>query len=87
MYSIQYKELYTVYKYLLTLPLTQVTCERTFSKLKLLKTRLRSTTSQENLECLFLMQCERDILNQVDGNRIIDKMCSLSQEINRLLSL
>lgn len=87
MYSIQYKELYTVYKYLLTLPLTQVTCERTFSKLKLLKTRLRSTTSQENLECLFLMQWERDILNQVDGNRIIDKMCSLSQEINRLLSL
>lgn len=87
MYSIQYKELYIVYKYLLTLPLTQVTCERSFSKLKLLKTRLRATISQDNLENLFLMQCERDILNQVDGNRIIDKMCSSSQEINRLLSL
>lgn len=61
MYSLQYKELYMVYKYLLTLPLTQVTCERSFSKLKLLKTRLRSTISQENLECLFLMQCEHCI--------------------------
>lgn len=87
MYSIQYKELYIVYKYLFTIPLTQVTCERSFSKLKLLKTRLRSITAQENLECLFLMQCERDILNQVDGNHIIDKMCSSSQEMNRLLSL
>jgi len=77
MYSIQYKELYIVYKYLLTLPLTQVTCERSFSKLKLLKTKLRFTTAQENLE----------YLNQVDGNHIIDKMCSSSQEMNRLLSL
>ncbi|KAF0768031.1 zinc finger MYM-type protein 1-like [Aphis craccivora] len=62
-------------------------CERSFSKLKLLKTSLRSTTAQENLECLFLMQCERDILNQVDGNHIIDKMCSSSREMNPLLSL
>lgn len=31
MYSLQYTELYKVYKYLF--PLTQVTCERSFSKL------------------------------------------------------
>ncbi|KAL4083714.1 hypothetical protein QTP88_029030 [Uroleucon formosanum] len=76
MYSLQYTELYKAYKYLLTLPLTQVTCERSFSKLKLLKTRLRSTIVQDNLESLFLMQCERDIVNQIDGDQIINALCS-----------
>jgi len=42
MYSLQYTELYKAYKYLLTWPLTKVTCEsRSFSKRKWLKTRLR----------------------------------------------
>jgi len=57
-YSLQYTELYKTYKYLRTLLLTQVTGERSFSKLKLLKTQLRSTIVQDNLESLFLMQCE-----------------------------
>ncbi|KAG8273357.1 hypothetical protein J6590_108302 [Homalodisca vitripennis] len=42
MYSLQFTELYKVYKYLLTIPLTQVSCERVFPKLKLIKTRLRA---------------------------------------------
>lgn len=86
MYSLQYTELYKAYKYLLTLPLTQVTCERSFSKLKLLKTRLRSTIVQDNLESLFLMQCERDIVNQVDGDQIINALCLNSKEMQRLLT-
>ncbi|XP_025196206.1 zinc finger MYM-type protein 1-like [Melanaphis sacchari] len=86
MYSLQYTELYKAYKYLLTLPLTQVTCERSFSKLKLLKTRLRSTIVQDNLESLFLMQCERDIVNQVDGDKIINALCLNSKEMQRLLT-
>ena len=49
MYSLQYTELYKVYKYLLTIPLTQVSCERVFSKLKLIKTRLRTTMANEIL--------------------------------------
>lgn len=86
MYSLQYTELYKVYKYLLTLPLAQVKCERSFSKLKLLKTRLRSFILQDNLETLFLMQCERDIVNQVDGDQIINALCSNSKEMQRLLA-
>jgi len=86
MYSLQYTELYKAYKYLMTLPLTQVTCERSFSKLKLLKTRLRSTIVQDNFESLFLMQCERDIVNQVDGDKIINALCLNSKEMQRLLT-
>jgi len=44
------------YKFLLTLSVTQVACERSFSTLKFIKTRLRST-AEERLEAY------------VDGNR------------------
>ena len=36
--STAYSELYTVYHFLLTLAITQMECERSFSKLKLIKT-------------------------------------------------
>lgn len=38
-----FNNIYFAYKFILTLPCTQVTCERTFSKLKIIKTKLRST--------------------------------------------
>lgn len=50
------------YKYILTLSFTQVACERSFSTLKFVKNRLRSTLNQENLQAFMLMASERDIL-------------------------
>ncbi|KAG8177445.1 hypothetical protein JTE90_008629 [Oedothorax gibbosus] len=61
MYSVMYTELDKAYKFILTIPLTQVSCERAFSKLKLIKTRLRSTLTNENREALLLMQSEKGI--------------------------
>ena len=72
-----------LYKHLLK----QVSCERIFSKLKLIKTRLRSTMTDENLEALILMHSERDLLNAVDANYVIDKLCESSLEMKNLLSL
>ncbi|KAL0202645.1 hypothetical protein M9458_000663, partial [Cirrhinus mrigala] len=62
------------YKFLLTLSITQVACERTFSLLKFIKTRLRSKLSQEHLEAFMLMATERDILFSLDSDVIIDKV-------------
>jgi len=45
----------------LTLPVSSASTERSFSKLKLLKTRLRTTMSQVRLEDLIIISCERDI--------------------------
>jgi hypothetical protein len=45
----------------LTLPVTSASTERTFSKLKLVKTRLRTTISQARLEDLIIISCKRDI--------------------------
>jgi len=50
----------------LTLPCTQVTCERTFSKLKNIKTKLRSLISQDIMETLLLINIERDFIVDKD---------------------
>lgn len=73
------------YKYLLTLSVVQVTCERCFSLLKFIKTRIRSTMTQENLEALILMCSERDILHTLEYNQIIDEVASKSDLLSKLL--
>ncbi|KAL6535284.1 hypothetical protein OROMI_026658 [Orobanche minor] len=53
------------YRILLTIPVTVASAERSFSKLKLLKSYMRSM-SQERLNGLALIAIENDILEQVD---------------------
>lgn len=59
---LEFIELFEVYKFLLTLNFTQVTCELkatlfdTYLNLK--KTHLRSCLTQDNLESLFLIRFE-----------------------------
>ena len=67
-----YKSIALAYKLLLTLPVSQVACERSFSVLKRIKTRLRSTMTQEHLEALMLMSVEKRILAKLDTNKIIN---------------
>ncbi|XP_022161052.1 zinc finger MYM-type protein 1-like [Myzus persicae] len=50
-----FPNLFVAYKYLCTIPATSVSSERSFSKLKLIKTRLRSTMQQNRLESLLLL--------------------------------
>ncbi|KAK0150742.1 InaD-like protein [Merluccius polli] len=59
------------YKFLLTLPVTQVACERSFSILKYIKNRLRSNSSQEHLEAFMLMATEKDILMSLDSDCLL----------------
>ncbi|KAE9541874.1 hypothetical protein AGLY_003865 [Aphis glycines] len=74
LYSNAYSTLTLTYKFLLTLPTTQVACERSFSILKCIKTRLRSTLSDSYLEDFILMAVEKKILNYIDTEEIIDKL-------------
>ena len=48
------------YTFLQTARVTVASSERSFSKLKLVKTKLRSTMLQDCLESLMLMSCEKD---------------------------
>ena len=73
------------YKYLLTLLVTQVACERAFSILKIIKTRLRNLLVQSNLETFMLMMVEHDISLTIDKEYIIDQVASFSQAYARIL--
>ena len=57
------------YRILLTIPVTVASAERSFSKLKLLKSYMRSTMSQERLNGLTLISIENDFFEGVDYER------------------
>ncbi|XP_034051779.1 uncharacterized protein LOC117532559 [Gymnodraco acuticeps] len=73
------------YRFLLTLSVTQVACERSFSTLKLIKNRLRSSLSQQNLESFMLMATQPDVLKMLDSDQIIDGVAEKSELLQKLL--
>ncbi|GJU03954.1 zinc finger MYM-type protein 1-like protein [Tanacetum coccineum] len=59
------------YRVLLTIPVTVASAERSFSKLKLLKSYLRSSMSQERLNGLAMIAIENDLLSNVDYKEMV----------------
>lgn len=56
----------------LTLPLTVASCERSFSKLKIIKNYLRSTLGQERLTNLGILLIELETSNSISYDDIIN---------------
>ncbi|KAL4105165.1 hypothetical protein QTP88_020437 [Uroleucon formosanum] len=75
--------LFVIYKFALLLPLTQTTCERLFSKLKCIKTKLRSTLHQNHLSPLMLMALKYNIV--IHTQNLIETIAYLSNELKKLL--
>ncbi len=77
-YNLQsaYPELFLLYKILVTLPIGSTNCERAFSKLKIIKNRLRSSKGQDRLSSLMLINVESDILRSIDYTSIINTYAS-----------
>ncbi|KAL7604442.1 hypothetical protein Lser_V15G20053 [Lactuca serriola] len=71
------------YKILLTVPVTVASAERSFSKLKLLKSYLRSTMTQERLNGLAILSIESQFLRSVDYDKIIDVFASKNARRHR----
>lgn len=80
-----YSNLYYAYEYIMTLPCTQVKCERCFSKLKIIKSRLRSALKQYLCEALLLMNVERELSFQLDIDKIVNSIGNSSIELKRHL--
>ncbi|CAB4012669.1 zinc finger MYM-type 1-like, partial [Paramuricea clavata] len=57
----------------LTLPITSCSVERVFSKLKIVKSGLRSTMNQNRLENLIHMSVEVDLLENLDLDSLVQK--------------
>ncbi|GFW47670.1 hypothetical protein TNCV_2828621 [Trichonephila clavipes] len=58
---------------MLTVPVSTASVERSFSKLKLIKTYLRSTMSQERLSALSVLSIEAEIAASVSYDIILKK--------------
>ena len=71
-----YPNVSVAYRILLTVPVTVASAERSFSKLKLLKNYLRSTMSQERLNGLAMCTIEKDVLDTIDLNTVLDDFAS-----------
>ena len=65
-----------LHRVMLTIPVTVASAERSFSKLKLLKSYLRSTMTQERLNDLSMIALEGDLLEKIDYERIIEEFIS-----------
>ena len=61
---------YIAYRILLTIPVMVTSAERSFSKLKLIKSYLRSTMSQERLNGLAILSIEKEMLEELKYKKI-----------------
>jgi len=71
------KELYTLFLIYLTVPISSATGERSFSVLKLLKTYIRNTISQQRLSDLAVISVNSDLLSCINLDDIINKFASI----------
>lgn len=71
------------YRIMLIIPITVASAEWSFSKLKILKAYLWSTMTQEWLNGLVLMTIERNLLDKVTYEDVIEK--SISTNIRRIV--
>ena len=71
-----YPNVFIAYRILLTIHVTVALAERNFSKLKLLKNYLRSSMSQERLNGLVMLCIEKDLLDNIELDSIIDDFAS-----------
>lgn len=76
-----YENVSKLYKYVAKLPSTQVKCERNFSKMKFIKSRLRSNMSDVSLENLMIISTESDMFEDVNLDDILGAIIGSSLKI------
>ena len=80
-----YPILRRVYAIIVAIPISSSSAERSFSTLKRIKTRLRSSMLQGRLQGLMLMSNERKILSSLKNERIVDLLGRSSTELGKAL--
>ena len=65
--------LYQAYSFLLVLPVTVASNERGFSKLKIIKNRLRTRMNDDRLQALLLCSIETDLMDELTNEELIEQ--------------
>ena len=86
LHNTAYSKLYCLYKHLMTLAVTQVEFERSFSLLKIIKSRLRCMLGQEQLEAFMLLIIEQKLVGEIPNDEVIEEFSNPSKELSRLLT-
>lgn len=79
-----YPNLSIAFRLLLTLPVTVASGERSFSSLKLIKTYLRSTMSQDRLSALAVLSIEQEVRKSLDMESVIARFAEAKARKVRL---
>ena len=75
------------YRLLLTAPVTVAKDERIFSRLKLIKTHLRTTMTEKRLEALMMLSCEKDLTDNANLDKIAENWAVLkSRKVKRFFA-
>ncbi|GBO30804.1 hypothetical protein AVEN_191027-1 [Araneus ventricosus] len=78
-----FPNIYILLKLLAVVPISVATVERSFSILRRLKTYLRNTTSESNLNGLALLSIHRDI--KIRDEEVLDKFASVPRNLDFVL--
>ncbi|XP_074368878.1 uncharacterized protein LOC141708906 [Apium graveolens] len=74
--QINYPNAWIAYRIVVTIHVTVVEAEMTFSRLKLIKSYLRSSMSQDRLNGLALLSIESELASSLDYRKIIERFTS-----------
>ena len=80
-----YPEVITSIVIFLTIPVTVASAERSFSKLKLIKTYLRSTMSQDRLQHFTILSIEHIEVDNLDRSVIVKKFATAKLKRHKCL--
>jgi hypothetical protein len=74
------------YRVLLTIPVTVASAERSFSKLKLLKSYMRTTMTQQRLNDLATISLETNLLDKIDYEHMVEDFILKNPKITMLFN-
>lgn len=77
--ALVYKDFFKILKGFSVVPVTSCSCERTFSKLAIVKTKLRSTMSHDRLRWLLLPFVEQQIALSTSSESVIEQFATKSR--------
>lgn len=76
-----FPNLYKFMQVAITIPVSSATCERSFSTMRRIKNWLRSSMLQQRFSNLSLLNIEKDLLQELNTETILNKYCMKPRKI------